>query len=599
MATSPVNSKIDLPTFKVLVEGQAIKEYYQVQNIHIEKEINRISKAEIVILDGSAADQNFEISESGDFVPGNSIEIDLGYHSTEETAFKGIIVSQRIKVRSSPRGVQSELIIKCSDESVKLTVGRKTRNFKDKTDSDVINSIIGETSGLSKSVTATSFSHKKIVQYDSTDWDFIMARAEINGYVTICEDGKLTIGTPEFSGSASLGVTYGSDVIDFQAEVDSESQLAAVECKSWDSTQQKLSSGQSTEPSVNDQSNLTGKTLSSVIGLDTFSMGTTVPEDASVLKTWANAKLQKSRMAKVKGYVTVPGSTLAKCGGIIELDGFGARFNGKAYISSVTHEVEKGNWTTKVGFGLDDKWFSETTRLESPQTSGLLPGISGLQIGVVKQIDEDPDGEYRVLVNVPIIEESGDGIWARLANFYASDGIGNYFYPETNDEVVLGFLNDDPRFPVILGSLYGKKLKPPYTPDSENKTKGLVTKSEMKLTFDEDKKVITIETPGGNKMEISDDAKSITLEDQNSNKIQMSDSGILLDSPNDVTIKAGGNFNVEATSAATVKATGDATLQGNNVNVKASMALSAEGSASAALKASGQVEVKGAMVMIN
>ncbi|ELR71196.1 VgrG protein [Fulvivirga imtechensis AK7] len=598
MATSPVNSKIDLPTFKILVEGQAIKEYYQVVSIHVEKEINRINTSEIVLLDGNPADQNFEISESSDFVPGSKIEIDLGYHSTEEAAFKGIIMSQSIKVRSSPAGVRSELTIRCSDEAVKLTIGRKSRNFKDKKDSDVITSIIGET-GVDKSVGATSFTHKKIVQYDSTDWDFILSRAEVNGFVAVCDDGKLKIDAPQLSGQAALGITYGVDAIDFQAELDSVSQLTAVECTSWDSTQQKLSNGQSTEPTVNEQSNITGKTLSSVIGLATFKMGTTVPEDASVLKDWANAKLQKSRLSKIKGYVTIPGSTLAKLDSLVELNGFGARFNGSAYISRVTHTLEGGSWTTKIGFGLNDKWFSESHQIVSPAASGLLPGIPGLQIGVVKQIDQDPDGEYRVLVNVPIIEESGDGIWARLSNFYASDGIGNYFYPEVSDEVVLGFLNEDPRFPVILGSLYGKKRKPAYTPDSENKTKGIVTKSQMKLTFDEDKKIITIETPGGNKVTLSDDAKSITMEDQNSNKIEMSDSGITIKSPKDIKITASGSLSAEATSNATIKATGDASVSGNNVNIKANMALTAEGSAQAALKASGQVEVKGAMVMIN
>lgn len=598
MATSPVNSNIDLPTFKVLVEGQAVKEYYQVQSIVIDKEVNRINTAEIVILDGSPADQNFEISESEDFVPGKKIQVDLGYHSTEETAFKGIVVSHSIKVRSSSSGLQSYLTVRCSDEAIKLTAGRKTRTFKDKKDSEAITSIIGESS-VDKTVTATTITHKKIVQYNCTDWDFILARAEVNGMVAICDDGKLKIAAPELSGSAVLGLTYGTDVIDFQAELDSAAQLPSVESKSWDSSQQQMQSSQSSEPTVNSQSNITGKTLSSVLGLSTFNMGTTVPEETSMLKAWADAKLQKSRLAKVRGYVTIPGSTMATLGTLVQLSGFGARFNGDAWISGVTHTVERGSWITKITFGITDQWFSESRRLEMPSASGLLPGIGGLQIGVVKQIHEDPDGESRVLVTVPIIEESGDGIWARLGSSYASDSIGNYFYPEVGDEVVLGFLNEDPRFPVILGSLYGKKFKPPYTPDSENKTKGLVTKSKMKLTFDEDKKVITIETPGGNKATLSDDAKSVTLEDQNGNKIEMADGGITLDSPKDIKIKAGGNLNMEATSGVTVKATGDASISGNNVNIKANIGLTAEGSAQAALKASGQVEVKGAMVMIN
>ena len=598
MPTSPLTKEIDLPTFKISVEGQPIKDFYEVISIDIEREINKIASAKIILADGEPSEENFEISESDDFVPGKNIEIALGYHAKEATAFKGVIIAQNIKVRTGTQGVRSMLTVKCNDEAVKLTMGRKCLTFKDKKDSDIISSIIG-TYGLSKTIDATTIQHKKVVQFDATDWDFILSRAEINGMLAFCNDGKLEIQTPVFSGSPGIGLTYGVDVLDFQADLDAKSQLAAVECISWDGTQQKVLKGNSTEPSMNSQSDLTGKKLSSVIGLDTFSMQTVAPEEEAVLKEWAKAKIQKSRMAKVRGKVSMPGSTLPALGKLIELKGFGKRFNGNAFISSVHHSLEEGTWITTVGFGLNDQWFVEREKVNSMKASGLLPGINGLQIGTVKKIDSDPDGEFRVLVNIPMIEEAGDGVWARLTNYYASNGIGNYFYPEIGDEVALGFLNDDPRFPIIIGALYGKKLKPPYTPDSENKVKGIVTKSEMKLTFEEDNKNIIIETPGGNKVTISDQNKNIILEDQNSNKVEMSENGISFDSPKDISITTKGNFSVDATSNVTIMATGNASVSGNNVDLKANIGLTAQGSATAALKASGQVEVKGAMVMIN
>lgn len=598
MPNSPLTNKVDLPTYKVLVEGKAIKEFYQVLRIEIVKEINRIASAEIVIMDGDPSEQKFEVSESGDLVPGKKVEISLGYHSTEEIAFKGIVVSQNIQVRTLQSGEESVLTIKCLDESAKMTVGRKSAYFKDKKDSEAITSVIGNYS-VSKTVEATTFQHKKIVQYDCTDWDFVLSRAEINGLLVICNDGKLDVAKPDVSGSAVLDLTYGVDVLSFKGELDAQSQLESVTCKSWDGTQLKIAEGSSTEPSLNEQGNITGKKLSSVLGAGEINMTTTVPEDTSVLKSWASAKLQKSRLARVKGEVSFPGNTKPLPGVLISLSGFGERFNGDAYVSAVHHKLDLGKWTTTCKFGLDHRLFAENTQLNAPPASGLLPGIGGLQIGKVKQIDSDPDSEFRVLVDVPIIKETGDGIWARLANTYASDGIGTYFYPEVGDEVVLGFLNEDPRFAVILGSLYGSKMKPPNTPDADNKVKGIVTKSEMKLTFEEDKKIITVETPGGNKATLSDDAKGIVLEDQNGNKVTLDDSGIALDSPKDIKVTTKGNFEVTATQGVKIKATGDAAVEGNNVNLKANIALSAQGSASAALKASGQVEVKGAMVMIN
>ena len=60
--------------------------------------------------------------------------------------------------------------------------------------------------------------------------------------------------------------------------------------------------------------------------------------------------------------------------------------------------------------------------------------------------------------------------------------------------------------------------------------KGYQSRSKMKLTFDDDKKVVILETPGGNKLTLSDDEKTASLVDQNGNKVDLDDGGIDLES---------------------------------------------------------------------
>lgn len=597
MINTPLTSDSDLPSFKILVDGTAIKDSYQVLSITVDKEINTINTATVVLMDGNPATEKFDISESEDLIPGKKIDIQLGHHSTDVSVFKGVITGQHVKVKSRVSGLISELTIKCADEALKLTTVKNNKYYKDKKDSDIITAVIAA-AGLSKTVEATTFQHKKVVQFDATDWDFILSRAEINGFVVICNDGQIDIGKPDVSSSALIAVSYGKDVIDFVAEMDAQYQLDSVSANSWDGTLLKVSSSVSSEPSVNSHGNITGKKLSEVLSAGSFSLKTAVPEDPSVLKTWADAKLQKSRLAKIRGTVSFSGHSAPQLGKIIQLNGFGTRFNGDAYISKVQHVMEGGFWTTKVGFGLNPQWFQETKQINTLSAAGLLPGIKGLHIGKVKAIDSDPDGEFRIQVDVPMIEESGEGIWARLTHEYSTADAGTFFLPEVGDEVVLGFVNEDPRFAIILGSLFGKKNKPAYTPDAKNPTKAIVTKNKLKLVFDDDKKNINIETPGGNKIVISDENKSITITDQNSNEVKMSSSGITLDSPKDISITAKGNFTVDAMKV-TLTSKGDVAISGANVNAKAQIAFAAEGAATASLKASGQVEVKGAIVMIN
>jgi uncharacterized protein involved in type VI secretion and phage assembly len=248
---------------------------------------------------------------------------------------------------------------------------------------------------------------------------------------------------------------------------------------------------------------------------------------------------------------------------------------------------------------MSPNWFTETADTMAPAAAGLTPGISGLHIGIVKKLDADPESQHRVQVSIPEMSATTDAFWARLANFYSSNSFGAFFIPEIGDEVVLGFFSDDPSHPVILGSLYSSKNPPPYTLAAENNTKAIVTRTKMKMEFDEEKKIITIITPGANKIVISDDGKSILLQDQNSNKVTLDSAGITLDSPKDITLKAQGKIVLNATGNIEATAQMDIKQTGLNITSTANIGFTAKGNATAEVSASGTTTIKGAMVMIN
>jgi Rhs element Vgr protein len=389
-------------------------------------------------------------------------------------------------------------------------------------------------------------------------------------------------------------------MIEVEAEIDARSQLSSVTSSAWNFSEQSVSRGDSSEPTVNQQGNLSGSQLADVMGGSSYEIFTCAPVISGDLKNWANAQLLKSRLARIRGRVLFPGSAKPTPGQVVELAGLGQRFNGKAFISGVTHRIERGDWQTEVEFGLSPRWFvEETPDVEARPAAGLLPSVHGLQIGKVKKIQDDPDGQTRIQVDLPMISPDGDGVWARIAGPYATKNAGVFFMPEVGDEVVICFVNNDPSFPVIVGSLYSSQRTPPFTPDEPNTNKAIVSNSQLKITLDDVKKVIQIRTPGGHIVTMSDDEKTITLVDSNNNKIEMASSGISLSSPGDITIKATGQIQMEAQTNVSIKATADLSLQGLNVAAKAQIALSAQGQAQAELSASGQTTVRGAVVMIN
>jgi uncharacterized protein involved in type VI secretion and phage assembly len=170
---------------------------------------------------------------------------------------------------------------------------------------------------------------------------------------------------------------------------------------------------------------------------------------------------------------------------------------------------------------------------------------------MVAPFEEDPAGEGRFKVFVPAIDATEEAVWARLATLDAGPERGVLFRPEPGDEVIVGFVNQDPRHPVILGSLFGSmNATPPalQAPSEDNFHKGIVTRSGLVLGFDDDKSVVYVETPGGNKVRVDDDEQKIELEDQHGNMITMSSDGIAIKSAGDFKIEASGSVEIEGSS---------------------------------------------------
>ncbi len=594
-ASAQLNSG-SLISYVIKSAGKAIPESYEVYSISVDKAINRIGSATIVLLDGSAAEEDFEVSSSNTFVPGAEISIEVGYNNTNNQIFQGIVVRQTLRVDDD---VGSALEVVCKHQAIKMTVGRKSASFKKSTDSSVISKLIGN-SGLSASVTSTSAKIPELVQYYCSDWDFMLSRTEVNGMIVSTSNGKVSVFKYDKNTNPVLEIKYGLDLLGLRADLNSVTQLSAVKASAWDYKKQKLLSVEKSN-SVAGVGNLSGKKLAQVIGLPDYQLQTTAAIDNENLTAWAEGQLRKSEYSKIIGEVSCQGSSKLEPGTYISLAGLGARFNGNHIVSSVMHNIQDGNWVSEVGFGMSANWFVQEPDVMAPPASGLLPGVQGLYNGTVKKNYGDPDSEYRVLVDLPLFDSSGEGLWARLTNFYSTAGQGAFFIPEVGDEVIVGFLNDDPRFPIILGSVYSTKKKPnsELKLDEKNSKKAIVTKSELQIVFDDENKKLTVSTPANNMAVFDDDKKQISLKDQHGNSIVMSESGIDISSPKKITLKAKDKVVVSGTKGVSVEASaGNVSVSGMNISENAKQQYSAKGTM-ASVKGSASLTLKAGMVMIN
>lgn len=584
IANETLNGKA---TYDLIVNNQALNPAYQVISISVTKEVNRIPTASIVFRDGEAADKEFAASNTDDFVPGNKVRINIGRNRVNQTLFKGIIVRHRVRVREN--GLP-ELVVECKDECVKMSIGRHSSYHEDSKDSEVMEEIIRKYRTLTPDVEATALKHRELVQYHCTDWDFLLSRAEANGRQVMVDDGKVRICAPNMKADAALTVSYGDDLLEMEAEIDAQGQWKAVEAKAWDPANQELFEHVSEADPVPEPGNLPGKQLAEGINLAKLELRHGGQVTGAELKQWTDAAMLKSRLAKVCGRAKFRGNSAIKPGGVISLQGVGNRFNGKIFVSGVRHSVGNGAWDTHVQFGLGPRWFHQMEEIPDTPAAGLLPGVHGLQIGKVVQLEGDPEGEDRILVRLPIIDNSARGIWVRLASLDAGRNRGACFRPEIDDEVILGFVNDDPRDAIVLGMLHSSAKPAPIPAKDVNHEKGIVTRGELHVLFNDDTRTITISTPAGNRIVLDQKEKSILMEDENKNMVKLAPGGITVDSPKDITIKAGGQIKIEATGPLSMKA--------GKMSLTAQASLEAKG-ATVKVEGSGLTEVKGSMVMIN
>ena len=584
-STIPTPATPDVCTVSVLVEGKELPGRFHLLSLTITRELNRIPTATIQLQDGEASKSTFEASNTDMFIPGKKIDIQLGYRSQNASVFKGIIIKQAVKVRKNG----SLLVVECRDEAVKMTAGAKSRYFTEKKDSDLMDEIIGSHQ-LQKDVAATQPELKEVVQYDCTDWDFLLCRTEANGQVIMIEDGKVRIAQPATGEEPVVTVRYGSTLLELDAEIDARWQSKAIKAISWNPSEQELIRVDAKEPSITKSGNLSPADLADVSGGETLKLTHGGKLGQPELQAWADARLLKERLAKVRGRAKFQGFAGVLPGKIIEVTGIGERFEGKMYVSGVRHTVAGGNWETDVQFGLSTQSVAETYNLRPLPAAGLLPVVSGLQMGVVTALENDPNGDDRIKVRLPLISDSEEGIWARMATLDAGKERGTFFRPEIGDEVVVGFLGDDPRHPVVLGMCHSAAKPAPEPAKNTNHRKGYVSREKMRVIFDDEKKIMLFDTPGGNKVTLSEDEKGVLIQDQNGNKIILDTNGIKIESAKDLNLKAAKNIKIE----------------GMNLDMKAQTAFKAAGTstaefsgASTTIKGSATTVIQGGLVQIN
>jgi Rhs element Vgr protein len=542
--------------------------------------VNKIPSARLVFQDGSVDKGEFPLSEEDLFIPGNDIEISAGNVDESTVIFSGIIVKHSIKMKQN-KG--STLIIECKHRVCRLAVDRTNQYFYEQSDSEIIEKILANAALENLEVESSSIIHPEIVQYNATDWDFCLLRAQVSGKLIILNADKSEVKQAKISNNVICALEFGATILEVDLSIDGRNQYKGIKSYSWNQATQEVIEKEASDPEFTSPGNLDAASLSTTLNLSFLQQKhPTISEDEA--QQWSDASWLYSQINRVSGLIKCQGMSAVKAGDTVELVGLGERFNGSAFVTGVRHDFGASQaWQTSLQFGGVD-WINVTQKVvDQPNAAGLIPGVNGLQIGIVVSND-DPDSEGRIQVKMPLVSVDGDGTWARLATLDAGDDRGFYFYPEIGDEVVIGFFANDPRQAVVLGMLHSSAKSAPITPNNDNHEKGYVSREKMKMAFDDENLDMTLSTPAGNSIRLTEKEGGIVIEDQSGSVIKFLD--------RDITIESAGNLQLKAAQDITIEA-------GVNAEVSAGAEAKISGTSGCALESSAITDIKGSLVKIN
>lgn len=578
--------------FEISVNGKALDSIIKIISIQIKQEVNSISSATIRILnDGNIAlpKEFFSNSEEENFIPGNEIEIRMGHGSKRKPIFKGVVVSQRMLMKKST----SYLQISCKDKSFLLTKSR-SNIILESTSDDQIFSAMANKAGVAIEYLGEQKLYSSLVQHNATDWDYLVIRSEANDLFVVTDNNKIVIKKFDFDEPVVAKLPIDKVALSVDLNLNGEELYSELIVNAWDSNTQEVVQVEAGLSEDEGQGNISASKIASMLKMPAMNKFAAAELDQSEMDIFSKSWITRMNLSKIQGEVAVKGTLKVKVGEFIELSGFSNRFNGKAFISRIRNVVKKGRWTTTLSLGMSSRRHSTQNGCEENKAIGLLPPAVGIQIGKVLRTDGDPSGSFRVEVQLPTSPnpDHNNSIWARIAFPYASAEVGFFFFPEIGDEVLVNFLGNDPRFPVIIGSLYSSARVPNHNPSENNEIKSIVSRSGVSIIFDDDNQNLTAKTPNGHSMVLSDDNQSITLKDSNGNEFILDQGGVKISSINDITLDARGSISIKAES-------GDLKGEGINVEMIGVANFRGEGGGEASLKSSGQTIVRGSIVQIN
>ncbi|HEU5013489.1 MAG TPA: hypothetical protein VFT66_13280 [Roseiflexaceae bacterium] len=352
-----------VPAFEVKVADRRIERdvVYDITQVSYKDTIKEIDSFEITINNWDAETRDFKYSDRDLFNPGKKVELWMGYFGDLRLMLTGQITSLK---PSFPSGGQPTLGISGLNVLHQLRKKQESHSYQKLTDNQIARQIQGRL-GVEIMTEANAPGQKEEYRYlfqdNQYDILFLMQRARAIGYdLTVVEDGdsaklqarpsKLRFAPSENIKRTIYELKYGISLIEFQPTLTTANQVSKVTVRGWDNEKKKPISVTVGRNELETKG--VGKAGNQQAIEQSFDQREEVIVNRPVnsqqeAQTYARRRLEENAKELVTGSGAVVGLPDLRAGTVVYISGVGQRFSGRYFVTSTTHTIGDGGYTTR------------------------------------------------------------------------------------------------------------------------------------------------------------------------------------------------------------------------------------------------------------
>lgn len=249
-----------------------------------------------------------------------------------------------------PEGGYPELSIAGYDKAFPLTVGKTSKSWGGRSDSDIV-ADLARGCNLSVELDPTGEQHAQTDQNQESDLDFIRKLAERNHYVFYVRGDTLRFRKPRDRDGPVVSMSWGAGLISFKPEANLAGQVDTVEIFGWDRDRKeaivgRAKAGSETGRAARGESG--GELLKGLPGGNGATLRLRQP-----VFTQAEADTRAKAVLNERATAFLTGD--AECFGLpeilpdanVQLDNLGHPFSATYYVTEATHKFDSGGYRAR------------------------------------------------------------------------------------------------------------------------------------------------------------------------------------------------------------------------------------------------------------